>query len=143
MIEYHIKIRNDAKKINLSNLKSDSLKFKFKLKGLYKEHKFKAEVSLIVALVNNKLKITDVSIYDLDVDVHKSSSDIIFKNIYTTIPSEFIDNENLIKKIYKKLKSFIYNFQITKNNDSITSIVFDSRNSKIKKLNIKGYVRKY
>lgn len=47
MLEFNIKLRNESKKINLSNLKSNSLKLKFKVKGLYKDNKFKGEVYLL------------------------------------------------------------------------------------------------
>lgn len=143
MIELNIKLRNDAKKLSLSNLKSDSLKIKFKVKGLYKNIKFGGEIYLIIKLKNGKLKIIEDSIHDLNIVESKSSSDEIFNNVYTMISNDFINSENVTKKIYKHLKKIINNIKIKFNEDLITSIIFDLRNSKIIKLNIKGYIRKY
>ena len=143
MLEFNIKLRNESKKINLSNLKSNSLKLKFKLKGLYKDNKFKGEVYLLIKLENDKLHIIDVSINDLNIIDCNSSSNDIFDNVYTMAAFDLINNDNVNKKVYTHLKNFIHNIQITSDKNLITSIIFDSRNSKVKKLNIKGYVRKY
>jgi hypothetical protein len=143
MLEFNIKLRNDVKKLSLSKLKSNSLKLKFKVKGLYKDNKFRGEVYLVIKLENGKLKIVDVSIYDLNVIDCKSSSEYIFNNVYTMTAYDVINDENVTKKVYNYLKNLINNIQITTDKNLITSIVFDLRDSKIRKLNIKGYVRKY
>lgn len=143
MLEFNIKLRSDSKKISISNLNSDSLKLKFKVKGLYKDKFFSGEVYLIVKLENNKLNIIDLSINDLDVKKCNSSYDDIFTNIYTLTAFDLIDNENITKKVYNSLKTFINGVKITSDKNLITSIIFDSTNSKFRKLNIKGYVRKH
>jgi hypothetical protein len=143
MLEFNIKLRNDAKKLSLSNLKSNSLKLKLKVKGLYKNHKFRAEIYLIIKLENNKLKIVDISIYDFNIVECSSSSLDVFDNIYTIKLFDSIDNKNINKKVYNHLKTFINNIKITSDKNLINSFVFDSTNSKIRKINIKGYVRNY
>lgn len=143
MLEFNIKLRNESKKLNLSNLKSNSLKLKFKVKGLYKDNKFRGEVYLLIKLENGKLHMFDVSINDLNIIDCSSSSNDIFDNVYTIAAFDLINNDNLNKKVYTHLKNFINNIQITSDKNLITSIIFDSINSKVKKLNIKGYVRKY
>lgn len=85
----------------------------------------------------------DVSINHLNIIDCSSSSNDIFDNVYTMAAIDLINNDDVNKKVYRHLKHFINNIQITSDKNLITSIIFDSRNSKVKKLNIKGYVRKY
>lgn len=156
MFDFKLKIRNHKKEINLSKLSSSNIKIKFKLKGLYKNSNFKAGVSFIIDLKNNKLKISNLLIYKLEFEKkNNSSSDDIWKNIYTTsikdpfnsnINSNSDDdcyNEHNRKNIYNNIKFFINSIQIKHNNEIITSIILNSVKNPIKKLNIKGYVRKY
>lgn len=143
MIEYNIKLRNEAKKISLKNLNSDSIKIKFKLKGIYKNIKFKGEISLIIHSKNNKFEINKLIISDLDISGKNSSSNSLSKNVYTLSIFETNNDEKNIKHIYKYLKYFVNSLNIKIENNLIDSIVFNNINSNIKKINIIGYARKY
>jgi hypothetical protein len=142
MQEFNIKLRNNSIKVNLKDLKTDYIKIKFKVKGLYKNLKFKAEVNFIVYIVNNKFEIHKLCICNLDI-CNILSSDFVCNNIYTSSICDIIKNEDYIKKIYNQLKYFINSIEINKDNNQINSIVFNSVNNKIKKINIRGYARKY
>ena len=142
MQEFNIKLRNESKKVSLKDLKTDCIKIKFKVKGLYKDLKFNAEINFVICIVNNKIEIHKLSISDLDV-CDKSSSDFICNNIYTLSACDIIENEDNIKKIYNHLKLFINSIEINRDNNRINYIVFNSTNNKIRKVNIRGYARKY
>jgi len=144
MEEFKIKLRNNKKDLILTKLNTDSIKVKFRIKGLYKEIKFKSEVSVKIFIKHNNIKIKDLSICDIDLFDSKSSSDYMFSNPYNLNFNELtIDNDGNIKKIYNHIKDFINSIKITKNQNLISSLAFNSENSKIKKMNIKGYVRNY
>jgi hypothetical protein len=143
MQEFNIKLRNESKKVNLLNLKTNYLKIKFKIKGLYKKNfKFKGEVNFVISIINNNIEIKNLSISDLDV-YNNSSSDLIYNNVYTLSACEIIENENYIKKIYNNLKEFVNSIEINKKDNKINYIVFNSSKNKIRKINIKGYARDY
>lgn len=152
MFDFELKLRNDKKEINLSKLNYNCIKIKFKLKGFYKNTNFKASVSFIINLKNNKIKISNLSIYELKFEtINNSSSDDIWENIYTaqldnfTCTNENSDycNEYNRKKIYNNIKFFVNSIRIKHNNEKIISIIFNSNNNSIKKFNMKGCVRKY
>lgn len=173
MLEFKIKLRNDEKKLDLIKLNSNSIKIKLKLTGIYDKTKFKAKVSFIIYLNNNSLQILDLSIVDLEILKNKSnksnkskllsssssssSSDNIWENAYILALDDFMknNNENLNSNsnekskrktytiIYNNLKKIIGSIQIIKNNGIINSLIFDAKNSLIRKINLKGYVRKY
>lgn len=140
MQEFDIKLRNEIKKISLNELKADCIKIKFKVKGKYKDLKFKAEIIFIIKIVNNKIEIHDLSICELNI-CESSSSEFICNNIYTLTSCKVIENKNNIKKIYNFLKHFINSIEINKTKNQINFIVFKTTD-KINKINIKGYARK-
>ena len=142
MHEFNIKLRNESKKVSLIDLKTNCIKIKFKIKGLYKNLKLKGEVNFVICIINNKIEINKLSIEDLDV-YNNSSSDFIFDNVYTLSAYEIVQNKDNIKKIYNNLKELVNSIEINKENNYINYIVFNSSKNKIRKLNIKGYVRKY
>jgi hypothetical protein len=144
MQKFNIKLRNDFKKVSLKELKTNCVKLKFKVRGLYKKLKFKAEVNFIACVIGDKNEIHNLSISDLDV-CDGSSSDLVYNNFYTLTACDIIENEDCTRKIYNHLKNFINSIVINKNQNQnqVDYIVFNSSKNKIKKLNIKGYVRKY
>ena len=142
MLKFKIKLRNESKKISLKDLKTNCIKIKFKVSGLYKNLKFKAEVNFVICIIDDKIEIYNLFISDLDV-CDNSSSDFVCENIYTLTPYDVIKSEDNTRKIYNNLKNFLNSVVINKNDKQINSIVFDSSKNKIKKLNIKGYARKF
>jgi hypothetical protein len=141
MQEFDIKLRNESKKISLKSLKTNCVRIKFKVKGLYKKLKFKAEVSFTIIITNNIVEILNLSIENLDL-FENSTSDLFFNNVYTLTTYEFLENDNKIKKIYYYLKNFINSIGVSRDGNQINAIIFNTTTGKIKKLNIRGYLRK-
>lgn len=146
MSEFNIKLRNESKKIDIKPLNSNYLKIKAKLKGKYPNIKFKAEILLKIRYKNNSLKIVENSISGLELFKINSSSDFVYDDIYTLnsfSSSDLYSDGKTIKKIYSQLKLFFNKIKISHNNQILTSIVFDNKNLKISKINMKGLIRKH
>ena len=142
MIKLDLKLRKKSKSIDLTELNVNSIKIKFKIKGIYKNTKFKAEISFKLFIINDEIKIRDLTICDLDIYDSESSdsSDSSGCNPYMlNIDEKFCDKNN-IKKIYKEIKNFIKSIKITQKNNLIDLLTFNL-NNKLKKINIKGYIR--
>lgn len=157
MKKFSIKLRNDKKKLNVFELNSKSLKIKFKIKGLHMRKKFSAFASFAITLNSNNIKVSNLSIYDIELKSSlKSSSNScsnscsMFMNPYTLNSSSSSDSssskschENLLKSLYTQLKKFINAIKISISNNFIETITFNTTHSEIKKMNIKGYLRQY
>lgn len=145
MSEFNIKLRNESKKVDLKSFNSNFIKIKAKLKGKYKDIKFKAEIILKIRYKNNSLEIIENSISNLELNKNNSYSGFIYDNIYTLnsfSSSDLYSDDKITKKIYTQLKLFLNKVKISHNDLILTSIIFDNENLKISKINMKGNIKK-
>ncbi len=148
MLKFNFKLKDSSEIVENNSLDKSSLNFSLKLKGLVYDKQFYSKVNFKIKYFENKNIISDLIIKNIDIDSKNSSSYsseelISFGNIYTM--SIFDDNSSscdsyLEKKIYKIIKSFIKSIKVKVKNNIINKINFTIKNSKIKKLFIKGTI---
>lgn len=153
MKKFSIKLHDNKKKLNVFELNSKSLKIKFKIKGLCMGKKFSALISFTITLNSNKIKVSNLLIYDIELKSSSNScsnSCSMFINPYTLNSSSSSDSssskschENLLKLLYTQLKKFINAIKISISNNFIEAITFNTAHCEIKKMNIKGYLRQH
>jgi hypothetical protein len=157
MKSFNVKLRDNKKKIIISSLNTNSIKIKFKLKGLYKKNiKFASEVSFKVVISQNNIKLFDVLVHNLE-QIHNllsssSSSSSGLNDIYKVSDNAGYDSESslscdggCINKIYNYIKLFIKSTKFSVEKKIFNSVIFSLKKNKINKINkinIRGYVRK-
>ena len=137
MNKFKLKLRDNINGvIEIHDRKSCGLILK--IKSIYKNIKFNANINFKINIINKKAKITNLKILYLDIDDYMSCS--YFDKIYRINIDNSSSDENNSSKIYYELKSFIKNITLKTYNNNIHSIIFNLNNNNISKMNIKGKI---
>lgn len=143
MEKFKLNIRKNREEIDVSRLNSDRLKIIFRLKALYKNENIEGKVSFHISISNNKPKIRNLTIYNLEFETSNSKSSSSYHNPYTlssSILDSSSDKSSKYTQIYDSIRKFIQNIMIKKNNNKINTIYFSLTNSDITKMNLRGVV---